>query len=56
MTRLLEAAARVGWVDDYTLIYQAFATPAMHMFSLTSHADAAVDAPGFPVALLPGGF
>jgi hypothetical protein len=56
VTRLHEAAAPVGWVDDYTLIYESFASPAMHMYSLTSRVDAAVDAPGIPVALLPGGF
>lgn len=56
VTRLHDAAAPVGWVDDYTLIYQPFGSQQMRMFGVASRVDAPVDAPGIPVALLPGGF
>jgi hypothetical protein len=56
VTRLSSGEAPLGWVDEYTLIHRSFASSAVHMFSLTSRVDAPVDAPGIPVAMLPGGF
>lgn len=56
VTRLRYSAAPVGWVDDYTLIVQPFGSQNMTMFSLTGRVETPIDAPGIPVALLPGGF
>lgn len=52
VTRVRTSAAPVAWLDDYTLIYQPFGSPAMHMLGVNGGADATVDAPGIPVAIL----
>ena len=53
--RLGKSAPPVVWMDDNHLIYQPF-NEAMHILTLDVGPDVVVKAPGFPVALLPGGF